>query len=464
MPTKKQLKRNANKKYKKTRTMRTRQNSPRKSAKGFKGGAPTKSRALKADPYKKPPILRTQSLQDVRNPHNPGVQTTNSQLRRELTSMNPQLRRQLTSMKRSYTRAMCKYNDGVAENDTINRILNNFMDDIEYVKYVITVDPNNKFYFIITLPYIRQLIKDNVNITEIPRSDSSPESKNFFIEDERENGWYYVKIEGVESTHAICIEINGNEVIVYDSSDYISKPDDLLYDLGVIRDVLQAQGMSVSYAYRENTPLYELPPQEENICTLFAWYTWLTGKKVIDRFNINNYDTFKDWLTRYGLPTDEITPFMMEKNNVGGCAYLLHYLDELIKQLTALSNNQCNIVNNQELKTLFTNIIHLLLGIKKTATDKINNYKADCKVNNIPNPNRKTGDSLRKEIIEGFMENNTFQKNTTKDIRFHKITKKELLSAMKYYHSFRRLKKNVFFNIKYMEEYEKYKTFPKLFD
>ena len=452
MQTKKQLKRNANKKYKKTRTMRTRQNSPRKSAKGFKGGEPTKptnsTKSMKVDKYQKPKLLYTQSVPNFQNLHNPGVQTTNQPYRRELTSMN-----------RSYTRAMCKYNDGVAENDTINRILNNFMDDIEYVKYVITVYPNNKFYFIITLPYIRQLIKNNVNITEIPRSDSSPQSKNFFIEKERENGWYYVKIEGVESTHAICIEINGNEVIVYDSSDYISKPDDLLYDLGVIRDVLQAQGMSVSYAYRENTPLYELPPQEENICTLFAWYTWLTGKKVIDRFNINNYDTFKNWLTIYGLPTDEITPFMMEKNNVGGCAYLLHYLDELIEQLTTLSNNQCNIVNNQELKPLFANIIHLLLDIKKTATDKINNYKADCKVNNIT-----TGDSLRKEIIEGFMKNNTFQQNTTKDIRFHKITKKELLSAMKYYHSFRRLKKNVFFNIKYMEEYEKYKTFPKLFD
>jgi len=124
-----------------------------------------------------------------------------------------------------------------------------------------------------------------------------------------------------------------------------------------------------------------------------------------------------------------------------------------------LSNNQCNTVNNKDLKPLFANIIHLLLDIKNTATDKINNYQADCKVNNI-----KTGDFLRKEIIEGFMKNNTFQKNKTKDIRFHKITKKELLSAMKYYHSFRRLKKNVFFNIKYMEEYEKYKTFPKLFD
>jgi hypothetical protein len=124
-------------------------------------------------------------------------------------------------------------------------------------------------------------------------------------------------------------------------------------------------------------------------------------------------------------------------------------LDELIEQLTTLSNNQCNTVNNKDLKPLFANIIHLLLDIKNTATDKITNYQDpnpnpdqdDCKVNK-----NETGDSLRKEIIEGFMKNNTFQKNTTKDIRFHKITKKELLSAMKYYHSFRRLKK-MFFSI-----------------
>ena len=247
---------------------------------------------------------------------------------------------------------------GIKNLSTVNDIFNAEYDNIGFRSFINNSDSR----------YTSSLIKTN-KASMKPYEKLSIGHDNFILNDKPPSGWHYINMQGATSAHAICIHVQYKDdsptpcYVIYDSNDSV-KEQYRWECSSILANMLEKKG-NVTSGYKNHASR----PMQENMCTLFALYTWICKEAFPPR-------TFQRIYPRH----NQIKPpkaNYMDINKTGGLMYirllmqnlynetLLHFpttepllftmKDILIKRLsTELGDETVQIIDYSKPKTAAT--------------------------------------------------------------------------------------------------------------